>query len=195
MRATYKSVNQDTYLYTKGKEFVISVESRGKVMRFEEYIGEYHYSQNKPWTGPVHTRESKLLRPYDMDKSIIYYDYTAPKQQKIKEYIEPYDTKISPKEAHYDTGLFIRYFVKRANETRNIVYEINEETAKLYGKPGGIDPNLYVLTKMNWYITKDPSRRQSVLLENSKSLKKANMEMRGIIDHVINLYEFSFEVI
>lgn len=186
MRPTFRSLNQLTHLYTKGKEFMLG---------FEEYIGELHIAQNKPYTGPTHTPESKLLRPYTVDVSTLIYDSLKPNNEQIKKYIHPYDTKISPSKSNYDQGFFIRYFVKRVNDVNDIICEINDPQAKLYGKPGGIDVNLYQLVQMNWYITTDPKLKTKIQLNNTKELTKANTKMPGISDLITSLFEFSYEII
>lgn len=187
MRPTFKTLNQQIYLYTKGKEFID--------VNGDEYIGEYHYSSGKPYTGPTHTSDSKLLKLYNSNKSIISYDKIRPDQEKIKEYKEPYDSGISPKEAQYDIGFIVRYFIKRVNDSDNVIYEVSEDIGKTYGSPRGIDPSLYQLEKLNWYITKDPKKRNEIELNNYAKLQVSNIRMPGLVDHISSLYEYSFDII
>lgn len=186
MRPTFKSLNQLTHLYTKGKQFMLG---------FEEYIGELHITQDKPYTGPVHTPDSKLLKPYSESVSTLIYDTLRPANEKIKKYVQPYDVKITPKKANYDQGFFIRYFVKRINDFDSFIYEVGESQGKLYGKPGGIDSNMYQLVQMTWYITTDSKLKSKVQLNNTKELTKANTSMPGIIDNITSVFEFSYEII
>ena len=186
MRPTYKSINRQIYSYTKGGEYMLDGEN---------YIGEYHFSGNDPYTGPIQTKESKKLKLYTSNKSIIIYDNVKPSLEVIKTYIDPYDSFTSPKKAQYEAGLFVRYFVKRRNTTENFIYELSENVAKLYNSRNGIDPTLYQLVKLPWAISNGSKNLKDIEQRNSKSLFEANKEMPGLEEHITSLHEYSINVI
>lgn len=186
MKPTYKSYNQQTYLYTKGKEFMLGL---------NEYIGEYHIQQGSAWTGPISTVDSLPLSIYVSNKNIIIYENISNSDIRKKSFLEPYYSFDTPTKNEYKNGSMIRYFVRRRNDPDNSIMEISSKLGKVYGKPGGIDNILYEIVRITWRITNDFNDIGSVMVDNIREILKAKKQMPGVDEYFTSPFEYSYEII
>lgn len=186
MKPTYKSYNQVTYLYTKGKEYMLGL---------EEYIGEYHIQQNSPWTGPVASADSLPLSTYVEDKNVVIYDLITGTDARNKSYLVPYDSFDTPNKNQYTTGIMNRYFMRRRNDPYKTIMEVSAELGRLYNKPNGVNSVLYEMVEVRWSITNNPEDAEKVIRNNIFEIQKANEIFPGISQYFTSAFEYSYEII
>jgi hypothetical protein len=176
------SAERNTYLYTKGKEFILDL---------DEYVGEYHIIGGIAFTGPYGTIESKQLTKYNPDKSVLLYNRVKPREIKVDKLRNPDNDAIYPTAAQYQNGVFVRYFIKSKDYRDPVIYEINSDEAKKFGTAHGIDHIKNQMLNINWAITKNEDKLEEVIFANKKTLIQANKDMPGLNSFITSYYEYS----
>jgi hypothetical protein len=178
-KSFWETAGQKLYQYTKGKEYSLNG---------YEYIGYYHLADGVPFSEFMPSASSRKLYPYKGGMAGMIYDRIKPDYLKLDTFIEPYQAPLNITAQQYQAGKIIRYFLKKRNE--NIIYEINKEMVGKVGKEGGFDDMLYQLVKLDWMISTNGATNE-LLNFNARSLHSANLEMPGLKDKIVNLYEYS----
>jgi len=132
-------INKKTF-YTKGKEY----------MSFDgvEYIG-YYYSKNNI----LFTDNDDKLYKYNNNSNFI--DYLNLSGTFIYDkFTDPYNYIPVPNETDYDNTYFERYFIKKRNDIKSSVIEIDKKQFDTLtdNNNKGIDNYLYYGIKFNWVI-------------------------------------------
>jgi len=146
-------------LYYPKSHITTNLRTDGKEWMFEdgtEFKGFYHkYIDGTVLSGAVfHKTDSKKLIPY-IDKvtqpNNVEYDALI-KRPIIK---SPHYTFPIPKLDDYESGKFIRYFIRRRNDVNpSNIMEIDKEQFLSWKKPNfGIDNTLYIATEVDWKLT------------------------------------------
>jgi hypothetical protein len=170
-----------SYRYTKGKEYSLDL---------NEYIGEYHLRGSDAYTGPIKTSESRKLEKYHPAIQVLRYNSLKPENIIAMTYVEPTFGFVYPSDTAYTEGVFYRFFVKYLGPAESVI-EIDMDQASNYGIRNGIDPNLYQLGELKWYITRNISRLKWVETENKKSAIDLNLKMRGVSNIIYSYTQFS----
>ena len=136
---------------------------------------------------------SRVLVPYQ-DTTSAKFRYRQLKQKVRTKYdqVEPYFLNI-PSSA-YKTGYVDRYFIKKINESE--INEISKKTFEDFGS-SKIDPNLYIVVQLKWYITGELNTttvngitNKTVADKNAEEIFKASKTMPDISLKLQNLTEF-----
>ncbi len=179
-----KNKDKNNYLYTKGKQYCLDE---------QEYVGEYHISKGKAFTGPIPSDDSKKLAIFNSDVNVLIYDKL--KTNLIREFIDPYSALVEPKDSDYTNGVFVRYFVRRANMLDSPIYEINKSMFDKYNAAGGIDGSLYTLLQLNWAISKTEKSIDNIVRINQGNISVAERKFSGISNVIGNYFKYSFLVV
>ena len=169
----------DNYLYTKGGE--LSLDGN-------EYIGEYHIDSTTPKTGPVPSKDSKVLRRLYPNKDQYTYDKVFQFNVPITKFVNPKPYLYTPTEQIYEDGFDTRYFVEKVNDDGSYAIEISKAQYDLIGKPKGIDDGIYGSAAIEWKLT---GRREDIIKHNQTQLQKAIKTVPTIDYAVRNYLEFA----
>jgi len=170
----------ETYLYTKGGEFSL---------QGENYVGEYHFLDKKPYTEPTHSNTSQQLTKFYTDKRLYIYDHLKDFKNLIDEYKEPIPIRIRVELLDYSAGYVQRHFVEKAFGSDRYPIEIDFVQAQNYNKPKSINGGLYNLATINWKLTGPLNNRyddRGMLLE--KGIQEHNaLEVERISPKITNI--------
>jgi hypothetical protein len=168
---------------------------------------EWMLPDNTPYAGPYHkytTGEVYTEAMWDeqLSKPLVPYQDTKSPKFRYKQLKSKLKTKYDSIEQHflqisYDAfkaGYVDRYFIKKVNELE--IIEISSKTYDDYGS-SKIDPNLYIVVKLKWYIAGDTVSavvngvsNKTVQDKNLAELYKAEKTMPGITLKLPNLIEY-----
>lgn len=176
--------NENTnYLYTKGGEFSLNG---------LDYVGEYHYFNKVPRTGPVPSNESRtLLKPYK-NKDNYVYDKVLNFRNPIQTYIEPVPYIFIPTDSDYVSGFASRYFVQKINTTESYPIEIDNEQYSTIQTPGGIDGGLYNSATISWKLTGYQEDIQTYNRREVLQAKKQIPELEYIIKSYLDFAKITY---
>jgi len=185
---TYYNENEIvTDLYTYGKEWQLESGI--------EYKGLYHtyISTGEVYTNPIwNPAISKRLVKYQITTNPQTISYKKLKPDLNVRYIIP--NKIYPEPTREDIlkTYFIRYFIKKQNESK--IIEIDKSQYELWLNKK-IDPIMYTAISFNWYIagpknktTKNGITILGVIEQNRKQLILADTKVPGILAEFKNNY-------
>jgi hypothetical protein len=177
-----------TDLYTFGKEW--------QLQNGAEYIGLYHKytSTGETYTNPVwNISVSKQLFKYQSTVNEKTVPYKKLKPNLNVNYIVP--TEIYPEPTNEDIArtYFIRYFIKKQNESE--IIEIDKIQYDLWVDIK-IDPIMYTAVSFKWYIAgpADTKINSGITIEgvndkNKKTIQIANRTIPGIVTIFANKYD------
>lgn len=168
-----------TYFYTKGKQLSI---------KGQEYIGYFHTKHGIPYSEGVPSPTSVRLYRYSTNQAIITYDDIRKDQFKKLTFSTPHYSPPIISKSEYENGEITRYFVR--HRTSNSIIEINSRYARLYGKTGGIDNELYELIQLPWKVAVNNFTKE-IEKFNSKSVARAASYTPVIRDYITNFFEYS----
>lgn len=162
---------------------------------YTPYIGPYHkYTTGEVYTEPIWDSVlSQVLVPYqDTTSPKFRYKQLKEKVRTKYESVEPYFLNI-PSSA-YKAGYVDRYFIQKINE--NSINEISKKTFDDFGS-SKIDPNLYIVVQLKWYITGQLNTtttngitNKTVADKNAEEIFKASKTISDISLKLKNLTEF-----
>ena len=170
-----------TDLYTFGKEW--------QLQDGTEYIGLYHKytSTGEVYTNPIwNVSLSKQLTKYQETKNNKTVPYKKLKPNLNVNYIVP--TEIYPEPTNEDIAktYFIRYFIKKQNESE--IIEIDKTQYDLW-VDAKIDPIMYTAVSVKWFIsgprdntidTTTNIRTDGIISKNFKAVQTAERIIPGI---------------
>jgi hypothetical protein len=144
-RSRFSPLNKEApVLYTKGFEYSLD----GK-----NYVGEYHNVNGITYAGrPDNPTKRRLTRYYE-NNDLYTYDRLASFTRPQITYKQPKFVLIQPKQQDYNIGYINRYLVQYVLDLAQVPIEIGDKAKDTYGKPMGIDPNLYDLIEVKWQLT------------------------------------------
>jgi hypothetical protein len=155
----------------------------------ENYIGEYHYNNGVPMTGPSYQKQqSQVLRRYYTNSD--HYVYERLKNFNLKESnsVQPIPYLYKPTTGAYAIGYDTRYFVEKINDHLSYALEIDQRQFGKIGSLGGIDSSLYHYVSIIWTLT---GKRDSIITANEKALLDASAIVPSIQYGVRNYLEFA----
>jgi hypothetical protein len=168
------------YYYTKGFEFSLNGEN---------YIGEYHYDNGVPMTGPINQEfQSEILRRYYSNPDHYEYDRLWKFQPKPLLHVDPVPYLYKPAPGVYVSGRDARYFVEKIYDDLSYAMEIDQRQYQKIGTPGGIDSSIYHHTSITWTLT---GKRDDIIAANEKALLDASAIVPSIQYGVRNYLEFA----
>lgn len=170
--------SEEWYLYTKGGEF--SLDGAG-------YIGEYHKNNGIPYTGPIPSKQAKLLRRLYGNPDHYTYDQLFDFKTPASLLGEPTPYVYSPKETAYAVGFDTRYFAEKRNDASSYAIEIDQQQYRNIGRVGGIDEGLYLTTTVNWKLTGTFS---SIEQHNKLEIFMASKIVPSVVFSIKNFIEF-----
>ena len=166
------------YLYTTGNEFSLNGQN---------YIGEYHYSNVIPTTGPK-LGSGVVLRKIYTNTNHYTYDKLFNFNTLVSGFVSPKPyIPIIPNQV-YITGFVTRYFVEKINDSQSYPIEIDLSQFKKFGKSGGIDSGLYNVVSMNWKLT---GLINAVIAHNQQEIYFASSKVPKIAYGVRNYTEYA----
>lgn len=182
--ATYTSrfgirKNNNTYLYTKGKEYSLNG---------IEYIGEYHLDGTVAKVGPILDPEAPALQRYYANKDHYIYDKQYNFNSKVLQFISPVYYSYAPAEQAYLIGYDLRYFVEKINDDESYAIEIDEKQFRNINKKGGIDGGIYAVSTVQWQLT---GYQKDIAANNELSLRQASVITPSVEYAVKNYTEFA----
>jgi len=142
IKSFYSANEITTNLYTHGLEYMLS--------NNVEYVGLYHkYATKEVYTEPTWNAQKsvKLFKYKALEPDVITYNRTSNINLKYKLF-KTYNVAVTKQ--NIIDGFVNRYIIKKINE--NKFYEVNEKTYDEYISKK-IDPALYNIVKIKWYIT------------------------------------------
>ena len=166
------------YLYTKGNEFSFNGQN---------YIGEYHYENMTPTTGP-RLGSGAILRKIYTNTNNYAYDTVIDFNNLVYSFVSPKPYTLTINDQAYSTGYTMRYFVEKINNTESYPIEIDKEQYKQYGKLGGIDNGLYKIAIVNWKLT---GVLAAIRLHNEREIYKASGIISKIYYAIRNYTEYT----
>lgn len=189
-RSRYSIFKPSETYYTKGKEYSLNGQN---------YIGEYHISNDKPLSGPIGSDSSQELTEYYASDALYTYDKLYNFQKIEHTFKEPLAIKIVPQETDYELGYYTRYFLQNIVDIYKVPIEINEEERQTYGQPNGLDSNLNVVVPITWTLvgpmitTKrlDGTLSESIADKNEKAMARAVASFPNFNYAVKNYIEFA----
>lgn len=171
--------NDNLYKYTKGGEFSLD----GK-----EYIGEYHIMTDIPKTGPIPSKESKILQRLYTNYDHYIYDKLFKFNVPVLNFIEPVPYLYKPNEQQYAAGFDDRYFVEKIEDDLSYAIEIDAIQFININKPKGIDGGIYSSTSIRWKLT---GTQQEIALYNQTEISKARVKVPSIAYAIKNFLEYA----
>ena len=171
--------NDNIYLYTKGGEF--SYEGNN-------YIGEYHYDNNVPKTGPIPDNIALPLQRYFTNPEHYIYDKVFRFKSKVLSYVEPKPYLYIPNEQVYSVGVDSRYFIERTQNNESYAIEIDLTQFKQIGTKGGIDGGLYTNTTVIWKLT---GAKSDIIAHNELEIYKASKIVPSVGYAIKNYLEYA----
>lgn len=160
-------------LYTQGREFMFEDGT--------EYIGDYHtYSTGEVFTKSSYVNNvSKELIPYvnlSVFDNKMQFEYDNIAENKVDDFEPAKYDKIAPNQKDYDTGYYLRYFVKR--HFGNIIIEVSKDTYN------AVQNEHYVKLELAWKL------RDDAVIVNQKQVRTAEKDIKGISNYITNYSEF-----
>jgi len=137
------NTNLNNYLYTKGFEYSLDGEN---------YIGEYHLVNNKPFVGPIPKEGSLELTRYYEDQSTYTYDKIKAFKDLIRYYKEPIPKIIRPTQLDYTNGYITRFFFEKAFNVDKYPIEVDSQQYTQYNTRVGVNGGLYIKAEMYWKL-------------------------------------------
>lgn len=175
-----------TDLYTYGNEWMYEDTI--------EYIGPYHkYTTGEIYTEPMWNEKlsKKLIVYQDTTTSKYRYKQIKPDIKTKYKYVNGYSIEVSNTDVA--NGFVTRYFIKKLNDSN--ITEIDKKTYDDFNSVI-IDPNLYLVISIKWYITGDINTTTKngittigVYDKNKSALLAADKKMPGIISKLPDLIE------
>jgi len=171
-------------LYTQGGEWMFE--------NGVEYIGDYHRypGTNETFTKGYYIKDvSEKLIPYVnienlSEKEIFQYDKI--KSEDIPSLYQALYTKVTPSEADYENGYFIRYFVKR--HFQSIIQEVDKDTFS--NAPG----EFFVKSEVPWKLRgplNDTVQETGVYDTNQRTTLLAEKNVTGIRNYITDYTEYA----
>lgn len=136
--------NNNNYLYTKGGEFSLNGNN---------YVGEYHYDDVSPRTGPIASPETLILHRFYTNKDHYIYDKLFNFITPLSEFVFPKPYIYKPTEQTYTSGFDSRFFVEKINDDKSYAIEVDVEQYSNLGKTKGIDNGIYNSSEITWKLT------------------------------------------
>ena len=172
-------INDGIYLYTKGGEF--SYEGKN-------YIGEYHYDNIIPKTGPIHNNDAKTLQRYYANPEHYLYDKAFAFKPKVLSYVNPKPHLYIPNEQTYEVGLDSRYFIEKVQDSQSYAIEIDLTQFKQINTKVGIDGGLYSNTTVIWKLT---GAKSDIIAHNELEIYKASKIVPSVGYAIKNYLEYA----
>ena len=173
-------------LYTTGSEWMTT--------DYAEYIGLYHrYTTGEVYTlSKWNSQKSVELIPFkELSKTSQRYRLIKEDIKTLYQPIQPYFLETSEKDII--TGYITRYFAY--DIVNNVVLEIDNDTYKKIQQKE-IDPNVYQIVSLRWYITGDLEDvtsgigRDGVKTKNKKEIQAASKTISLLSTYLTDLSEF-----
>jgi len=171
-------IQEGNYLYTKGGELSL---------RGVNYIGEYHYNNYLPMTGPIPSEDTQVLQRFYSNSDHYTYDRARDFKVKINDFVDPRPIIYKPREQAYAAGFDTRYFVERVG-IGNYTSEIDENQYNQLGKIGGIDVGLYSSSTIFWQLT---GRLSEIKVFNEREILRASKNTPNIAYNIRNYTEYA----
>lgn len=169
-------------LYTKGGEYVI-------MNTGEDYIGLYHILPNeKIYSGDEPHNSAKQLQKklYNVSEDVKLFNRL--KNNTLSNYKSPIAMKPYPEKSDYEEGFYHRCFVQKRNNPINTIIEIDAEQYYKINTNNreGINGIIWRDIVIEWRII---GINADIL--NYNTLKDAEKEFPGILNHINNYSEYS----
>jgi len=152
-----------------------------------------------PFEKEVDVSLVKVNSKKETSNSEITYDKL--KNRYLKQFETPKELFPSPTEKDYKFGSFIRYFIRKRNDSNSRILEIDSKQYKRMSfSKNGIDKNLYVSLEIEWKLTGPRNDIKSLTGQiitfgiqdtNYRTLLFKEKEMFGISKKLSNTLEFS----
>ena len=159
----------------------------------QPYSGAYHtWTDGKAMTKSTFENGiSEELKPSVHARNIVSYDSLTKRRNRGGQYAE--QERNRPKKSDYKTGSFTRHFVRKSSDNTATIFEAKPTTLSKLKK--GYYDNISLLWKLtgpavdkldsNGYIIKS-----GVASTNARTIKKKNVEMRGLNWRLSNHLEY-----
>jgi len=128
------------------------------------------------------------------------FDYYLLKQNFLRSFETPRNSKVFPTDKDYENGSFIRYFIKKRNDdTAQIIELTSDQFSRMNQEKNGIDQNLYSGIELEWKLTgpKNDIVNNGLIVTygiedtNERTVNFKNAQMPGLIDKIKNFTEFA----